>query len=467
MFTMQHYYREKLDRERTAAEIIFHANEMWTNCSEVMLLNAYFDLFGGPPPPVEERKSRLNSEYRLLKGLLARDPRQMKILEEIRSRTYRALDLCDRFHSLGSTKHSVSAMIAALTANLHYFQEAERLVWPIAQAIRRFREPELLHSPDVAREVDKTTDVVDRVVLGSLAGSTLAAILLFVYFIRSINRGIVTMVDNTERFRRGEELAPGLGGTDELAQLDKAFHEMAAEIREAQNTKQAVLAMISHDLRTPLTSLLLCFTLLQRDLKDGSAAMISGTKQQEEDIEQLIRLINNLLELEKVEAGRFSIRPEKVAVAHVLEKAIESVESFAEQREVVVSSADGSSDISADPDRLAQALANLLFAAITISPRGSQVELRVVQGHDGVEIQVSSPRASVSPAVLETMFDRYQDRQAGLGLELPMSKEIVRLHGGTIGATAGQPGGCTLWCSLPRADAANAGPDNSLPGRDQ
>src|SRR4030095_13911651 len=76
MFNLQHYYSEKINQERTDSEIIFHANEMWTNCGEAMMLNAYFDLFGGPAPVIEERMSRLNSEYSLLKIFLADEPAQ-------------------------------------------------------------------------------------------------------------------------------------------------------------------------------------------------------------------------------------------------------------------------------------------------------------------------------------------------------------------------------------------------------
>ncbi|HEY9870977.1 MAG TPA: HAMP domain-containing sensor histidine kinase, partial [Candidatus Obscuribacterales bacterium] len=415
----------------------------------------------------EERLSRLHSEYRVLKRLVANDPVQARLLEEMRMRVDKAVEVTDRFSPVSSAKRSGAAMISALMANLRNFEAAYDQLDPLRALIRRFREPELFHSPASALAVAKSTAVVDKVVLGSLAGSTLAAVLLFIYFIRSINRGIVTMVENTERFRRGEQLLPPLTGSDELTQVDKAFHAMADEIREAQNTKQAVLATISHDLRTPLTSLLLSFTLLQRDLADASAAMLAGAREQEADIDHLIRLINNLLELEKIEAGRLSIRPEKLPVDLVFEKAIDTVESFAEQREVTVTSADTSLEISADPDRIVQALANLLFAAITVSPRGSQVGLRALQGDNVVEIQVISSRATVSADLVERMFDRYHDRQAGLGLELPMSKEIVRLHGGTIGATAGQPGGFTLWFSLPPPASASTGPDSGLPERGQ
>src|SRR5215471_4375394 len=220
MFTLQHYYREKINQERTASEIIFHANVMWTNCSEVLMLKSYFDLFGGPAPIIEERMSRLNAEYSLLKNLLAHDPEQAKILEEIRSRTLRALVLTNRFSPLESTKPTAAGRISALASNFDTFQMAYNLVDPIATAIREFRKPEFFHSPAAAEEVEKASFLVDLIVLGSLAGSALAAILLFIYFIRSINRGVVSMVENTERFKQGEELKPPLAGTDELAKLD-------------------------------------------------------------------------------------------------------------------------------------------------------------------------------------------------------------------------------------------------------
>src|SRR4030095_1793405 len=263
LFCLQHYYQDKLKRERVAAEVIFHANEIWINCSEIMLLEAAHSFLGSPKQPIEERTSRLSGEYKMLAALVANDAAQAKNVEKIRAYTYQALALTSQLQPILSTGTSISGLAIGVKSTVDTFKAAYDVVYPILPAIQNFAKPEfIVHGPMAIREVDRAAMLVHWVVLSSLSVSTLAAVLLFIYFIRTINRGVKALVESTERFRRDEELNPAIGGADELAQVDAAFHEMTDEIKEAQRTKQSVLAVISHDLRSPLTSVLACFTLL-------------------------------------------------------------------------------------------------------------------------------------------------------------------------------------------------------------
>jgi signal transduction histidine kinase len=273
---------------------------------------------------------------------------------------------------------------------------------------------------------------------------------LFVYFIRSIHKEVKVMVENTERFKRGQPLKPSLAGNDELTEVDAAFHAMADEIREAQRTKQAILSMIFHDLRSPLTTVLMYFSLLVAGaFGEASAAAISGAKQAERNLEQLITLINDLLDLDKIEAGKLAIRPKMLPAAEVIERALDKVSSFAGGRGVSVDRAETDAQIYADPDRIVQVLSNLLSSAVALSPGGSSVAARAVQDNGEVEIRVTSSGASTSSDLLNTQFDRYQRREHGLTLGLPVSRELIKLHGGAIGVTSEQPQGCTFWFRLP------------------
>lgn len=96
-------------------------------------------------------------------------------------------------------------------ADVDILAQAQCIVGRMAFEIEFFREPEFLQSPSAVPKVEKSTALVDRAMFGSLAASTLVAILLFVYFIGSINRGVKILVDNTQRFKRGLELAPPAG----------------------------------------------------------------------------------------------------------------------------------------------------------------------------------------------------------------------------------------------------------------
>src|SRR5215813_13951755 len=95
MFALQKFYDHKLNKERTALETIFHANEMFINCTEVLLLKGYYCLYGGERPPVEEKMARIDDVYSLLKKVVSDNPEQTANLERIRGNTVKAIEMAD------------------------------------------------------------------------------------------------------------------------------------------------------------------------------------------------------------------------------------------------------------------------------------------------------------------------------------------------------------------------------------
>src|SRR5262249_23317192 len=156
----------------------------------------------------------------------------------------------------------------------------------------------------------------------------------------------------------------------------------------------------------------------------------------------------DLLDLDKIEAGKLALEPRVLSVAQVMERAIGKVISSADNSGVIIRAGETGAEIYADPDRIVQALANLLSNAVKMSPRNSRVDVSVVQDDGWVEVRATSSGASISANQLGTLFDRYQHTEAGLSLELPLSMEIIKLHGGAMGATSEQPQGCTFWFRL-------------------
>jgi signal transduction histidine kinase len=450
VFSLQRYYEGRLAKERVAVEIMFHANEMWIDCTEVMFLKGYFNLFGGPELPVEERIARIKDEYSLLQQLVADDEAQKRNLANIRSYTHQALELSNRLTPVVSPNRSGSSKMTALLSNLDILAQAQQIVRQMASEIEFFRTPDFLHSLSAIPELQKSTALVDKAVLGSLAASALVALLLFVYFIRSINQGVQVVVENTERFKRGQELAPAAQGSDELAQVDVAFHEMAAEIKEAERTKQNIVSMISHDLRSPLTSVLGYLSNLREGVfGDASEATLARAQTCEREVERLIRLITDMLDLDKIEAGKLELRRKIVRAEQVIESAISSVERLAEEQGVRIDNAGSTVEIYADPDRMTQALANVLSTSIRLSPAGSSVGVYVAGLNDEVTITVTCYSPEIPQDRLDLLFDRYRQGDAELTLELPVSNEIIRLLGGTIEARAQQERGCVFLVRLP------------------
>lgn len=458
MFSLQRYYEAKLNKERAAVEIIFHTNDMWVECSEILFLNGYFSVFGGPSPNLEERMARMMSAYRRAKELVADDPGQSENLEKIWSNTTQSLEVSKQLRPLTAINQSGSRKMSILASNLETIERADHFISGMGKPMRNFRQPEFLHSPAAIPEVERSTALVDRLVLGSLAASTLLAVMLFGHFSRSINRGVNVVLENTDRFKKGEELKPAVTGGDELAQVNVAFHEMADEIKEAQRTKQAIVSMISHDLRSPLSSVHgSLLNLVDGIFGDVSLETTADAEKCQREVENLIRLINDLLDLDKIEAGRFELRPQALLVEDAIKQAITAVSPIAEERRVTVEGCESSAEVYADPDRIVQALTNVLSLMVGVSSAGSRVETRTGQVNGEAEIRMTSASASIPEDRLNSLFDRYRQSEGGLRLELPISKAIIQLHGGTIGTRVDQPEGLTFWLRLPLAKAEPSG----------
>ena len=449
MFTLQRFYKARLDQQRASVEIIFHANEMWVNCEQLLYLKGYYSFFGGPVPPLHEKMTQLVDEYQLLQKLVADRQEQARRLKKIWSSAKKALALGKKLQPLSSASLSASETMSALASNLQTLRRATRSLRQMSFNMLAFRDPKFLHSSVVIPEVERSTSQINRVVLGSLAASTLVSLLLFAYFIRSIDRDVKVLIENAERFKQGKELKDRATGTDELAQVDAAFREMADGIKEAQRAKQAIVSMISHDLRSPLTSVLGYFSSLRFGLL-GTALpdTISGAESCERELERLIRLINDLLDLDKMDAGKFEIRPKALSVEMVIEQAIDAVAESAEAKGVTINGIDSSAEIYADPDRIVRAVANVLSTAVRLSSAGASVRTSVHQHEGQLEISIITRCASMSEQQLNSLFDRFQQKEAELALKLPVSKEIIKLHGGSIGATLADEA-ATFWLRLP------------------
>src|SRR5262249_6706880 len=152
-------------------------------------------------------------------------------------------------------------------------------------------------------------------------------------------------------------------------------HQMSDEIKEAQRTKQKILSMISHDLRSPLTSVLGYLSNLRAGVfGDAPNETLANAERCEREIDRLIHLINDLLDLDKIEAGKFELRPKSFSADQVHEKEINKVFRFADKRDVNINPPMGMAEIHADPERLLQALSNVLSTAVRLSPVGSSIE---------------------------------------------------------------------------------------------
>ena len=233
-----------------------------------------------------------------------------------------------------------------------------------------------------------------------------------------------------------------------------------ARLRELDRLKSEFLSTVSHELRTPLTSIRSFSEILLRygvDQEDKRRQFLEIIQQ---EAERLTRMINDLLDLSKIEAGRLELHPERVDLAGAVRTTVDAVRPLFQDREARVETAveAGMPPVWADPDRLRQVLGNLLSNAAKFSPRGGTVRVRVRSRGAFAVVSVSDEGPGIPAGRLAEVFDRYaqiRDPQKhhplGTGLGLTISREIVERMGGRIWAERRPGAGATFSFTIPFA----------------
>jgi len=228
---------------------------------------------------------------------------------------------------------------------------------------------------------------------------------------------------------------------------------------EIQKLRQAFVSMVSHELRTPLTSVMGFLNLIQINaLGAVSAELEEGAQAAERNIGRLIKLINELLDLEKLESGKLDLKIRNVLWSNVIRDAIEVVSIIAKERQIQIRVEDETTSVaSADPDRMIQVLVNLLGNAVKFSPSGSVIFVRAVEHDDNYEIAVEDNGPGVPQSQQEAIFERFQqgnmegeEIKEGSGLGLAICKAIVEQHGGSIGVRSEGGLGSRFWFRVPK-----------------
>src|SRR5262249_48162687 len=156
--------------------------------------------------------------------------------------------------------------------------------------------------------------------------NVLLTVVLALFFSKGITGRLKVLSENAALFAQRKELNKPLKGADEIAGLDKSFHEMAQALVNSEKRKQEFVSMISHDLRTPLTALQGTLALISQgsygQLSDKGKTRVTNA---EVNVERLIKLINELLDIEKMEAGMLDLKKERVEIASLIDKSVEAV----------------------------------------------------------------------------------------------------------------------------------------------
>lgn len=443
---------------------------------------------------------------------------------------------------------------------------ARRLQRLIDDAEKREFHPEL-QAEQRARQA--------AVLLAGIGTNILVSVLLAVFFSKDITSRLTTLADNAKRVTLDQELNPELGGLDEIANLDRAFHATAAALvaarkkeravfdnsqdlictlaadgqfssinpacetllgyskedmlrmkilditfeddrditrrtlltdygnslykslenrvmrmdaslihflwsaskaasddciycvahdissrKELEQLKQEFLAVVSHDLRTPLGSITgIAKLILAGAFGKPDDASVEILQSITNEGDKLLELINDLLDIEKLEAGKMQLELESIPLKDLLEKSIECAGKN-RAKSVELSVPESKLIIKADRDRIIQAFTNVVNQAGLRQTDGAAVQVTVEDMSDAVEIDVQFDGTPITENARERLFDRFKEvavesgaEDQGSGLALPIAKHIVESHGGSIGLRVREDQTANIfWMRLPKSE---------------
>ncbi|QNE04721.1 hybrid sensor histidine kinase/response regulator [Croceicoccus marinus] len=239
---------------------------------------------------------------------------------------------------------------------------------------------------------------------------------------------------------------------DELASL-------GAALRAADQQKNRFLAVLAHELRNPLAVLASGLNILERAKEGVDADQIRMTMRQ--NIAHVTRLVDDLLDINRIERGKISLKKEMVRLDRILPAALDLAQPAIEaaNHRLQVEMPGEAITLEADPARLIQIISNIVGNAARYTPQGGEIEVRVASSDGFAVIEIADNGIGIPPEQQARIFDMFEQSDNGLGvigdglgIGLALVKQLVELHGGEIRLQTSQPGeGSTFEVKLPIA----------------
>lgn len=238
--------------------------------------------------------------------------------------------------------------------------------------------------------------------------------------------------------------------------LDERTQALSSS-HEALDLRDEFLAIVSHDLRNPLSAIALNTQLLERLVSAGDPRLARISRSLATSIAQMQRIISDLLDLAAIEAGKLSVQLRPGDARRPIEEAVEGARSATADRSIAIDAVVGPDPLAAhfDPGRIAQVLGNLIDNALKFTSPGGRISVEGRNAEHVVEIRVRDTGPGLRPEEIAVIFDRYRQVEKrgrkALGLGLYISRSIVESHGGRIRAESAPGEGSTFVFTLLRA----------------
>lgn len=293
--------------------------------------------------------------------------------------------------------------------------------------------------------------------LRAALGAAFLALLLAIWMARWVTGPLQRMTSSAQALAAGKhELIP-VEGPGEVQELARSYNEMSSRVQATQQSQRDFVANVSHDLKTPLTS-----------IQGFAQAILDGTANTPEKLTQAAGVISDeadrmhhmvldLLDLARMDAGIADFKFQPVDVATLLRGLVEKLSPQANQAQVNLKTEIGSlPSISGDEDRLLQAFMNLTDNAIKFTLRNTEITIHTKQNGNTIQVSISDTGPGIPADDLPHIFDRFYQadksrsrERRGSGLGLSIAKEIIQAHKGTIDVNSQAGKGTTITVTLP------------------
>ncbi len=237
------------------------------------------------------------------------------------------------------------------------------------------------------------------------------------------------------------------------------FHDVS-DMKRTEQMRRDFVGNVSHELRTPLASVKSVLDTLEGGALEDEAVAHTFVAQAQEEVDRLVQLVEELLELSRIESGQYRMAEEPVELAAVAERAVERLRPQAERQGVrlVLEAEPELPPVTGDAERLERAVGNLIHNAVKFSHEQGRVQVSVAFEEGSVTVRVSDTGVGISAQDLPRVFERFykSDRArhgAGTGLGLAIVKHTVEAHGGIVGVQSEEGQGSTFSISIPAASA--------------
>jgi signal transduction histidine kinase len=240
-----------------------------------------------------------------------------------------------------------------------------------------------------------------------------------------------------------------------LREANRALATSNLELLENDRLREALVANVTHDLRTPLTVV----KGAAENLLDNIAGAISVDQREYVEIirdhaTRLTQTVNELLQAARLQAGHVELQPEQLEVHAIVQEVAAGMRPIAHERRIQLEVHGPQVRVAADPEKLRRAIENLVSNAVKFSEDGGNVRIEVVPSSDAVEVAVRDTGHGIPAQELPRLFERFyrgSARQPGTGLGLSIARNLVRLHGGDITVVSELGQGSEFRVRLPRA----------------